>query len=210
MTLAAVGLMAFGWLIVLAACLARWETGQSGLFRQVRIGLGGKRFCILKIRTMHDHPQHVSTVTTKHDPRITRLGEFFRRTKIDELPQLINVLKGDMSLVGPRPDVPSLASQLQLLAPEILSVRPGITGPASLKYRCEEELLADQGDPEWVNNQVVFLDKIRLNKKYVAEFTWYSDWKYLFQTLANTGERCSVFELEQLIANAKSGELIAA
>jgi lipopolysaccharide/colanic/teichoic acid biosynthesis glycosyltransferase len=208
--LALVGLLAFGWLIVLAACMARWETKKSGIFRQKRVGLKGKEFFILKIRTMHVSPLFVSTVTTKHDPRITRLGRIFRRMKIDELPQLINVLRGDMSFVGPRPDVPELAFKLRNLAPEILTVRPGITGPASLKYRNEEELLSGQREPEWVNEHVIFFDKIQLNRQYISERDWWGDWKYILQTLVGTGERCSALEFEQMIAARKKQEVRAA
>lgn len=178
-----VGLVLLGWLIIIAALLARCDTGGSGLFRQQRIGRGGRLFWIYKLRTMRPGSHLQTTVTTLHDPRITRLGRFWRRTKIDELPQLINVLQGDMSLVGPRPDVPQYLDRIRLEAPLMLAVRPGITGPASLKYRNEERLLAEQDDPETYNDEVIFPDKMRINEAYVRDYRFARDLTYLWQTL---------------------------
>src|SRR5690606_8580162 len=107
------------------------ETSKNGIFRQDRVGMGGKHFKILKIRTMREASHSSTTVTVQGDPRITCIGRYFRRFKIDELPQIINVLRGEMSLVGPRPDVPEVADSLTTMAPSVLTVRPGITGPAS-------------------------------------------------------------------------------
>lgn len=101
-----IGLILFSWLIVIAFVLASIDTRRNGFFTQMRVGKNGNKFMIIKIRTMRDIKGFNTTVTTGNDPRITRLGSFFRRTKIDELPQLINVLLGHMSFVGPRPDVP--------------------------------------------------------------------------------------------------------
>jgi lipopolysaccharide/colanic/teichoic acid biosynthesis glycosyltransferase len=201
---AALGLLCFGWLILLATAVARIETGHSGLYRQVRVGLNGRRFSIFKIRTMHEYPEYETTVTVENDPRITRFGHIFRKSKIDELPQLINVLKGDMSLVGPRPDVPELAGSLMMVAPVVLSVRPGITGPASLKYRHEEALLADQLDPEWVNDVVIFSDKIRINENYVRHYSWLKDFRFLWQTILGGGECCSAAQLKEMTTAANS------
>jgi len=127
--------------------------------------------------------KNTSTITTAQDARITRLGAFFRRTKLDELPQLWNVLKGEMSFVGPRPDVPSYVDYLQGEDRMILSVRPGITGPATLKYRNEEELLAQQTDPETYNREVIFPDKVRLNRQYVENYSFWADLAYIWQTI---------------------------
>lgn len=124
-----------------------------------------------------------TTVTTDTDPRITRLGRFFRKTKLDELPQLIHVLLGQMSFVGPRPDVPGFADNLSGDDRIILSVRPGITGPATLKYRNEESILAGQDDPERYNDEVIFPDKVRLNKEYVENYSFRKDIKYIWQTI---------------------------
>ncbi len=195
------GLLLLGWVIALAAVLARIETKKSGIYRQQRIGLHGKLITVYKIRTMQELPGVMTHVTRKNDPRITRFGHFFRQIKIDELPQLVNVLKGDMSLVGPRPDVPEIAWRLLKEAPLVLTVRPGITGPASLKYRNEEEILESCADPEWVNEAILFPDKMRINTAYVRDYSWQHDLKYLWRTFAGTGERASAGDIIMQIAN---------
>ena len=126
-----------------------------------------------------------TSVTVSDDPRISRSGRIFRNTKIDELPQLINVLLGHMSLVGPRPDVPGFADKLEGAERELfLSVRPGITGPATLKYRDEEALLAEVEDAEAYNRDVIFPDKVRINLEYVENWSFINDLKYIWRTLA--------------------------
>jgi lipopolysaccharide/colanic/teichoic acid biosynthesis glycosyltransferase len=176
------GLLFLGWLIALLVAAARVDTGQSGMFRQVRIGRDGKPFVLLKIRTMEASGR--TTVTTAGDPRITRLGRLLRRTKLDELPQLVNVLRGDMSLVGPRPDVPGFADLLEGPDRVVLAVRPGITGPATLRFRDEERILAEQPDPESYNRAVLFPEKVRLNREYVECYTLWTDVRCLWKTLA--------------------------
>jgi lipopolysaccharide/colanic/teichoic acid biosynthesis glycosyltransferase len=180
---AAVGLLLGGWLIVGAAIAARIDTGASGIFRQSRVGRGGRLFTILKIRTMRCHSDNASTVTTARDERVTRLGRWLRKTKVDELPQLWNVLLGDMSFVGPRPDMPKYLPYLKQHAPLVLTVRPGITGPASLKYRNEEQLLASIVDPERYNDNVIFPDKVAINEAYVRDFRIIDDIRYLWLTV---------------------------
>lgn len=177
------GILLFGWLIGLAFLLATLETKRNGFFTQERIGQYGKPFQVIKIRTMRESPGCSTTVTTAGDLRITPLGRLFRKTKIDELPQLFNVLIGHMSFVGPRPDVPGFADRLQGDDTIILSVRPGITGPATLKYRKEEQLLQQQDDPEGYNSEVIFPDKVRINKEYVLNYRFLNDLKYIWQTL---------------------------
>ncbi len=122
-------------------------------------------------------------VTTSNDRRITKSGAFFRRTKIDELPQLFNVLIGDMSFVGPRPDVPGYADRLEGEARAILELRPGITGPASLKYKNEEEILAQQKDPKMYNDTVIWPDKVAINLEYIQNWSFKKDMEYIFQTI---------------------------
>lgn len=178
-----IGLILTGWIIVLAYIGASFDTRKSGFFTQTRIGKHGKPFTVIKIRTMRHIPSIDTTVTTTHDPRITPLGRFFRKTKIDELPQLINVFLGHMSLVGPRPDVPGFADKLSDNDRIILSIRPGITGPATLKYKNEEEILARQAEPEKYNREVIFPDKVRLNREYVENYSFGKDIKYIFQTI---------------------------
>jgi lipopolysaccharide/colanic/teichoic acid biosynthesis glycosyltransferase len=172
-----------GWAIIAAALWARRETGGSGIFFQQRIGRHGRLFHIYKIRTMRKGCELPNTVTTTLDPRITRFGALLRRSKFDELPQLINVLRGDMSLVGPRPDMPNYLAQIRRQAPLVLSVRPGITGPASIKYRHEERLLAAVNDPESFNDRVLFPDKLRINEEYVRNYSFVADLKYLWATI---------------------------
>lgn len=179
----ALGLLLTWWLILLAYVAASIDTGKSGFFTQERIGRDGKRFKVIKIRTMRDHPAIDTSVTTEEDPRITALGRFFRRTKIDELPQLINVLLGQMSFVGPRPDVPGFADQLKGDDRIILSMRPGITGPATLAFRDEEELLARQPDPERYNREVIYPKKVELNRKYVKNYSFWKDLRYIYLTV---------------------------
>jgi len=181
LSLAGLGLV--GWIIILAARWARRETGGSGIFRQARIGRDGQVFYIYKIRTMRVVSGPASNVTTVRDRRITRFGAVLRRWKIDELPQLFNVLRGEMSLVGPRPDVPAYLERIRSEAPLVLSVRPGITGPASIKYRREEELLAAQADPQAYNDRVLIPDKLRINEAYVRNYRLLADLNYLWTTV---------------------------
>ena len=175
-------LLVTGPIILLAYAAASIDTGQSGFFSQTRIGRFGQPFKIIKIRTMRDLPAITTSVTRANDPRITKLGQFFRRSKIDELPQLFNVLRGDMSFVGPRPDVPGFADRLIGDERIILSIRPGITGPATLKFRAEQELFARQSDPEVYNQNVIYPEKVRLNCQYVQNYSFWIDLKVLFKT----------------------------
>ena len=180
---AVLGLLAVWWLILLAWIVASIDTRSNGFFIQKRVGRNGKIFWVVKIKTMHPVAAFDTTVTRRGDPRITPLGAFFRRTKIDELPQLWNVLFGDMSFVGPRPDVPGFADKLQGEERVMLSIRPGITGPATLKYRNEEELLAAQDDPEAYNRDVIWPDKVRTNLQYIQEWSLWNDCCYIFRTI---------------------------
>jgi lipopolysaccharide/colanic/teichoic acid biosynthesis glycosyltransferase len=183
LVLSFIGIVVGWWLIVIAWIVASIETRSNGFFIQERIGLDGKPFPLLKIKTMKPVDDVNTTVTTSQDPRITKSGTFFRNTKIDELPQLFNVLLGQMSFVGPRPDVPGFADRLEGDDWIILSVRPGITGPASLKYKDEEELLAIQKDPERYNREVIWPDKVQINKAYIREWSMQKDIQYLIKTI---------------------------
>lgn len=180
---ATIALLLTWWLILIAYLLARLDTGQSGFFRQTRVGQYGRLFEVIKIRTMRNGTDYSTVVTTAYDPRITPLGRWFRKTKIDELPQFINVLRGEMSLVGPRPDVPGFADQLTGEDRIILTMRPGITGPATLYFRNEEELLIEQNDPEHFNRTVIYPEKVRLNRHYIEHYSFCQDLHYLIQTL---------------------------
>lgn len=180
---AIVGLLFVWWLVLLAWLAASIDTRSNGFFVQKRVGQNGKIFRVVKIKTMRPSRDFTTTVTQSGDPRITPLGAFFRRTKIDELPQLWNVLLGDMSFVGPRPDVPGFADTLQGEERAMLSIRPGITGPATLKYRNEEKLLAGQGDPEAYNRDVIWPDKVQINLDYIRHWSLGRDIKYILDTV---------------------------
>lgn len=179
----AFGLGCLWWLILLAWFAASWETRSNGFFIQKRVGQNGKIFKVVKVKTMRPVASFDTTVTRADDPRITALGAFFRRTKIDELPQLWNVFWGDMSFVGPRPDVPGFADKLQGEERAMLAIRPGITGPATLKYRNEEELLAGQSDPEAYNREVIWPDKVRINLEYIRDWSLRRDIQYILETV---------------------------
>lgn len=177
------GLILLGWLILLTYLLARIDTGASGFFTQERVGRFGKSFRVIKLRTMRDDPVHTTTVTTASDPRITTLGGIFRRSKLDELPQLINVFRGDMSFVGPRPDVKGFADRLEGDDRLILSIRPGITGPATLHFRNEEQLLEKCDDPERYNREIIYPEKVRLNLEYIKNYRLMDDLRIIWTTV---------------------------
>jgi lipopolysaccharide/colanic/teichoic acid biosynthesis glycosyltransferase len=152
------------------------------LFRQIRAGRFGKPFIINKFRTMS--PEHNgSSISVKGQSRITPLGAVLRKYKLDELPELWNVIIGEMSLVGPRPDVPEYAEKLTGEERKILDLRPGITGPASLKYAREEEILASVSDPKEYNDKVIWPDKVRINLKYYHNWSFSGDIIFISRTL---------------------------
>ncbi len=164
--------------------------GGPVFFSQRRVGRNGRLFTMHKFRTMTmDHGG--SSVSVAGESRITPLGAKLRKYKLDELPELWNVLIGDMSFVGPRPDVPGYADALVGEDREVLQLRPGITGPASLKYRNEEELLArvaSEGidgytDPVKYNDEVIFPDKVRLNRYYLNHYSFWMDMKMILATV---------------------------
>lgn len=177
------GLILLGWLILLSWLIASIDTRENGFFRQIRIGKNGKPFYVIKIRTMKEIKGFSTTVTTDKDPRISSMGRIFRKIKLDELPQLWNVLIGKMSFVGPRPDVPGFADQLKEEDRIILTIRPGITGPASLQYRNEEQILALQDEPEVYNREVIWPKKVEINKYYINNYSFFLDIKYILNTL---------------------------
>ena len=179
-----IGVVITAPVVIISALLVRICYGESGFFTQTRVGMNGSEFKILKIKSMSSKVKFDTTVTTNNDPRITKLGRFFRKTKIDELPQLMNVIKGEMSFVGPRPDVKSLVESINEKDKEIfLSVRPGITGPASLKYKDEEDILAKVDNPKEYNDKVIFPDKVKLNEEYIRDYKFFGDVKYIINTV---------------------------
>jgi len=175
--------LAFGWpIILLLFLIATLEARRNGFFLQRRVGKNAKIFMMIKIRTMIHSAEVDTHITTSLDPRITKIGAFFRRSKLDELPQLLNVLLGEMSFVGPRPDVEGYADLLVDEDRIILSIAPGITGPASLKYKNEEELLAQKESPSKYNDEVVWPDKVKINKAYIENWSFLNDLEYLIKT----------------------------
>ncbi len=181
--LSVVGICMTWWLMLLAWIFASIEVRSNGLFMQKRIGKEGKTFFVFKIKTMKSIEGIDTTVTSSNDVRITKSGTFFRKTKIDELPQLFNVLFGTMSFVGPRPDVPGFADILENEDRVILEVLPGITGPASLKYKDEEDILSKQEDAERYNREVIWIDKIKINREYVQNWSFQKDIEYIIKTV---------------------------
>jgi len=148
-----------------------FDTKSNGLFFQTRVGQNGTLFTIFKFKTLQS------------DGSISLLGRFLRNSKLDELPQLWNILKGDMSFVGPRPDIPGYFDQLQGKARKILELKPGLTCEASIKYANEEALLAQQEDPLHYNDTVIFPDKVRMNLEYYYNRSFLGDLKILWKTV---------------------------
>lgn len=178
------GLVLLSPLLLLVALLTKSTSRGPVLFRQQRVGRHFRRFDILKFRTMHRDADRVSRpLTVGRDGRITTMGRFFRRTKIDELPQLFNVLKGDMSLVGPRPEVPQYVELFREDFQKILSVRPGMTDVASIRYRDEAAVLGRADDPEQEYVETILPTKIALAKKYVDQCSLRYDLRLIGMTI---------------------------
>lgn len=156
------------------------------IFTQKRVGQHGRLFTMYKFRSMMINHSG-SSISVQGESRITPLGAKLRKYKLDELPELWNVLIGDMSFVGPRPDVPGYADKLEGENRRVLLLKPGITGPASLKYRNEEELLAQQEDPQKYNDEVLFPDKVRINIEYLDHWSFWNDIKIIIYTIFGKG-----------------------
>ena len=177
-----------GLVLLCPVLLAVWGAVRVGMpggpviFKQKRVGREGRLFTMYKFRSMTVN-HGGSSVSVSGESRITPLGQWLRRHKLDELPELWNVLIGDMSFVGPRPDVPGYADALQGEERDILRLRPGITGPASLKYRNEEELLAQQTDPQRYNDEVIYPDKVRINLYYLRHYSFVKDLQMMVCTV---------------------------
>ena len=158
------------------------DSGFPIFFLQKRIGRDAKEFNIIKFRTMKTNNENI-TITVSDDSRITRIGKYLRKTKIDELPEILNVLFGQMSFVGPRPDVKGYADKLKGANRKILALRPGITGPASLKYYNEEYILSQKSNPKKYNDEVIFPDKVKINMHYFHNRSFFLDLKIIFATI---------------------------
>lgn len=177
------GLLLVWWVYpVIAIMIKKKMPGGPVFFSQKRVGKDGKCFTMYKFRSM-TVGHGGSSVSVAGENRITPLGAVLRKYKIDELPELWNVLKGDMSFVGPRPDVPGYTDALQGEDCLILKLRPGITGPASLKYRNEEEILARVENPQEYSDEVIFPDKVRINLYYYHNYSFVKDIQMILCTV---------------------------
>ncbi|MBK8547539.1 MAG: sugar transferase [Saprospiraceae bacterium] len=177
-----IGLIVLLPVMFLISILIKIKMPGPVLFKQKRVGQFGELFVMVKFRTMKvDHGG--SSISVKGESRITPLGEKLRKYKLDELPELWNVLMGEMSFVGPRPDVPGYADQLLGEDRNILLLKPGITGPASMKYSNEEEILAFQSDPKKYNDTVIYPDKVRINLEYLKRRNMVMDLWFIILTI---------------------------
>lgn len=182
-TVSFVGLLLLWPVLLVVAILIKIKMpGGPAFFTQKRVGRDGRLFTMYKFRSM-TVGHGGSSVSVAGESRITPLGAKLRKYKLDELPELWNVLIGDMSFVGPRPDVPGYADALTGEDREVLKLRPGITGPASLKYRDEEEILAGVEDPQKYNDEIIFPDKVRINRYYLHHYSFWMDIRMIFATV---------------------------
>ena len=183
-----VGMLVLSPIFLLCVFSIMLFSGFPIFFSQKRIGRLSKEFTLYKFRTMIENASKMAggSITVGNDPRITPIGKFLRRWKLDEIPTLWNVLKGDMSFVGPRPDVPGYADKLLGESRRVLELRPGITGPATLKYSNEEKLLAAVEDPIKYNDEVIFPDKVKINLEYMDNWSLWRDIKIIFKTIFRT------------------------
>lgn len=178
------GLLVFSPLFLVLAIWIKLDSEGPVFYRQVRVGRNNKDFRIFKFRSMRVNADKGSLVTIGDDPRITRSGRFIRKMKLDELPQLINVLIGDMSLVGPRPEVRHYVDYWTPQQMSVLAVRPGITDPASIKFRNENELMGKVDDPERYYINTIMQEKLKLYLKYVSHHSLFGDIGLIFKTIA--------------------------
>lgn len=177
------GLLLLLPVMIVVAILIRFKMpGGPVFFKQKRVGKDGMLFTMYKFRSMKPDSDSCS-VSVAGESRITPFGAKLRRYKLDELPELWNILKGDMSFVGPRPDVPGYADKLEGHDKDILKLKPGITGPASMKYRDEEDMLAKVDDPQKYNDEVIYPDKIRLNLYYLEHYSFIKDIQMIICTV---------------------------
>jgi lipopolysaccharide/colanic/teichoic acid biosynthesis glycosyltransferase len=182
---AAGGLILLAPLLLAIALWIRLDSPGPALFRQRRVGRHGRLFDIYKFRTMVERPDDVRLLTIGRDPRITRAGRFLRRTKLDELPQLLNVVEGTMSLVGPRPEVPRYVDRYPpAVRRTVLSVAPGITDLAAILYKDENDILGRALDPERAYVETILPVKLEYYQRYVRERSFWLDLRIIFRTLA--------------------------
>lgn len=177
------GLIVLSPFMLIIAILIKLDSKGPIFFKQVRVTKNGREFKIFKYRTMKIGSDKYSQITVGKDSRITKVGDFLRKYKLDEIPQLINVLIGDMSLVGPRPEVPKYVALYTEEQREILKVRAGITDYASIEFSNENDILANEADPEKAYIEKIMPRKIELNKKYLSEISVMTDIKIILLTI---------------------------
>ncbi|MFA1743398.1 sugar transferase [Fusobacterium animalis] len=182
-TLSLFGLIILLPFMLIIAIFIKLDSKGTVFFKQVRVTKNGREFKIFKYRTMRVGSDKYSQITVGKDDRITKIGSFLRKYKLDEIPQLINVLIGDMSLVGPRPEVPKYVALYTDEQKEILKVRAGITDYASIEFSDENDLLASEEDPEKAYIEKIMPKKIELNKKYLSEISILTDIKIILLTI---------------------------
>lgn len=193
-----IGLVFLSPFFIIIAILIKLEDRGPVFFRQERVGYKGKPFKIYKFRTMvADAEIKGGQLTIGRDPRITRVGYWLRKTKLDELPQLINVLRGEMTLVGPRPEVPKYVSLYSVEQRKVLDLVPGITDPASIQFKDESALLANEADPEKIYIDKIMPEKIRLNLDYAMRRSLWSDIRIIIKT---------IFEISPIGSTGNSGK----
>lgn len=181
----AIGLIALSPLFLILAVWIKIDSPGPVFYRQQRVGKGNRDFYLYKFRSMKVGSDRQGLITVGgRDARVTRSGYFIRKYKLDEFPQLINVLKGDMSIVGPRPEVRKYVEMYDAEQLAVLNVRPGITDPASIRYRNENELLGEAADPERYYREVIMPDKLRINLEYINNASFRKDIKLIFATFA--------------------------
>ena len=178
-----IGLLLIFPILIIISVLIKLDSKGSVFYRQVRVGKNNKDFKIFKFRTMHKNADSLGLLTVGgRDPRVTSLGYYLRKFKLDELPQLINVLLGDMSFVGPRPEVRKYVDLYTNEQKKVLTVRPGITDLASIEFRNENEILSGQEDPDKYYIDVIIPKKLKINLRYIEERSILKDIRVIFKT----------------------------
>lgn len=179
-----IGLIILSPLFVVLAVWIKTDSKGPVFYRQIRVGKDNKDFRLFKFRSMRPDSDKLGLITVGgHDPRVTRSGYYIRKYKLDELPQLINVFKGDMSFVGPRPEVRKYVDLYTADQLRVLSVRPGITSLASIRYKNENEILASANDPDKTYVEQVLIDKLNIDLQYIDNASFWGDLKLIFITL---------------------------
>jgi lipopolysaccharide/colanic/teichoic acid biosynthesis glycosyltransferase len=195
LTVSIFGLLVLLPLFLLIAVLIKLDSKGSVFFKQQRVGCDGVLFGIFKFRTMCEVETTGRQITIGADPRITRVGAFLRKSKLDELAQLLNVLLGDMSLVGPRPEVPQYVKYYSVEEKLVLKLKPGITDLASIKYRYESEILAASDDPENTYINQVMRDKLKINLEYAQSASFFKDLRVILLTVKVLFQKSENIEL---------------